>query len=128
LIKVRGMQVAPAELEGVLLDHPNIADVGVIGVPLYVFLILFRFPGLTTFSAGDERPRAYVVPVANSGLTEDDVTRWVSERCTEYKWITGGVKFVAEIPKNPSGKILRRDLRVRAAKEVVDTGNFKAKL
>lgn len=79
-------------------------------------------------SANDERPRAYVVPIANSGLTQEDVKDWVKERCTRYKWITGGVVFLDEIPKNPSGKILRKVLRERAAHEVVDTGDSRAKL
>ncbi|KAF8251468.1 acetyl-CoA synthetase-like protein [Wilcoxina mikolae CBS 423.85] len=109
LIKVKGNQVAPAELESVLLENPKIADAAVIGIP----------------NSGDERPRAYVVPLPDSGLTAEDVTKWVEERCTRYKWITGGVMFLNEIPKNPSGKILRRALREMAAKEVED---IKAKL
>ena len=79
-------------------------------------------------SANDERPRAYVHAFPNSGLTAEEVTGWVKERCTSYKWITGGVVFVNEIPKNQSGKILRKVLRERAAAEIVDTGDFKAKL
>jgi 4-coumarate--CoA ligase len=51
--------------------------------------------------------------------------KWVEERCTRHKWITGGVVFVNEIPKNPSGKILRTSLRETAAKEIRD---IKAKL
>lgn len=42
----------------------------------------------------------------------------VQEHCTKYKWIVGGTVFVDEIPKNPSGKILRKELRERAAKEM----------
>ncbi|KAI5782548.1 hypothetical protein FPQ18DRAFT_283629 [Pyronema domesticum] len=95
LIKVKGNQVAPAELESVLLDNPKIADAAVIGVP----------------HEGDEQPRAYVVPQVGMKLTAEDVFKWVQERCTRYKWLTGGVIFMTEIPKNPSGKILRKALR-----------------
>jgi len=99
LIKVMGNQVAPAELEGVLLEHPKVADVAVVGV---------------LAPNGDERPRAYVVK--SGDINEDDVVGWVRERAARHKWITGGVQFVAAIPKNPSGKILRQVLREMAAK------------
>jgi len=114
LIKVRGNQVAPAELEGVLLEHPGVADAAVIGLPF----------------AGDERPRAYIVqkPELTVPLTAEDIMKWVQDKCTRHKWITGGVVFLESIPKNPSGKILRRELRDRAKTEVVDTGDFRAKL
>lgn len=85
LIKVKGNQVAPAELEGLLLEHPGIADAAVIGIPF----------------AEDERPRAYVVPKAGVTLTVEDVRKWVQERATRYKWLTGGVVFEKEIPRNP---------------------------
>ena len=71
-----------------------------------------------TLSAGDERPRAYVVPIPGAELTAGEVTAWVEKNCTRYKWLTGGVLFVDEIPKNPSGKIMRKVLRERAANEV----------
>lgn len=79
-------------------------------------------------SAGDERPRAYIVTKPGVQLTAEKVIKHVQENCTRHKWITGGVAFVDEIPKNPSGKILRKVLRERAAKEVEDSGNHKAKL
>lgn len=84
LIKVKGNQVAPAELEGLLLEHPGIVDVAIIGI---------RF-------AEDERPRAYVVTKPGVTITAEDVKDWVKERVVKYKWITGGVVFEKEIPRN----------------------------
>lgn len=85
LIKVRGNQVAPAELEGILLEHPGITDAAVIGIPF----------------ADDERPRAYVVAKPEVTVTAEDVKDWVKERAAKYKWITGGVVFEKDIPRNP---------------------------
>lgn len=99
LIKVKGNQVAPAELEGLLLGHEAVVDVAVIGI-------------LT--ADGDERPRAYVVlqPDAKSQrTTEAELNRYMSSRVARYKRLTGGIEFVNAIPKNPSGKILRQELR-----------------
>jgi acyl-CoA synthetase (AMP-forming)/AMP-acid ligase II len=99
LIKYKGYQVAPAELEGVLLTHPAIADAAVIGIP--------------DEQAG-EIPKAFVV--SSAPLTSEEVTAFVAERVAPYKKIRV-VEFVEEIPKSPSGKILRRVLidRERAA-------------
>lgn len=106
LIKVRGFQVAPAELEGHLLDHPFVDDAGVIGLP-------DEYSG--------EVPLAFVVlsPEAKkSGLSElaikKQLAQFVSDKKVNYKWLKGGLVFVDAIPKNPSGKILRRMLRDRA--------------
>ena len=100
LIKHGGFQVAPAELESVLLEHPSIIDAGVIGVE----------------KNGNEYPRAYVV-TNDKNLKPKEVADWMSKRVAKFKWLTGGVKFIPEIPKNPSGKILRRELREIAKKE-----------
>ncbi|KAJ5526555.1 hypothetical protein N7513_010714 [Penicillium frequentans] len=116
LIKVRGFQVAPPELEAVLLSHPQIVDAAVIGI---------TFPGADT-----EFPRAYVVRrPGNAGekITEHDVQKYVLERLARFKALTGGVKFVGSIAKNPSGKILKRVLREDAKKEI-ETGVIKPKL
>ncbi|GMR37098.1 hypothetical protein PMAYCL1PPCAC_07293, partial [Pristionchus mayeri] len=101
LIKVKGLQVPPAELEDLLLSHPLVRDAAVIGLP---------------DKRRGELVRAYVVR-ANESLTEEDVIKFVAHKVSEYKHITGGVKFVAEIPKSAAGKILRRQLREEAAKE-----------
>ena len=103
LIKVRGFQVAPNEVEGVLLSHPKITDAAVIGIP--------------DVEAGSELPRAYVVAALDSGLTEDEVKVWIRERLARFKQLEGGVKFVESIPKTVSGKILKRVLREEAKKE-----------
>jgi acyl-coenzyme A synthetase/AMP-(fatty) acid ligase len=70
-----------------------------------------------------EHPRAYVVkrpvPESNS-LDEKEVKAWCGERLARYKELTGGVRFVDVIPKNPSGKILKRVLREMAKKELED--------
>ncbi|KAK3308999.1 uncharacterized protein B0T15DRAFT_491539 [Chaetomium strumarium] len=104
LIKVKGSQVAPAELEGILLENPDVADAAVVGVTIQ----------------GEELPRAYVVPRPGSKASEQDVARWMEGKVTRYKQLKGGVVFVDAVPKNPSGKILRKQLRDRAQKEVGD--------
>lgn len=108
LIKVRGFQVAPPEIESVLLSHPHIIDAGVIGVKL----------------AGDdanEHPRAYVVRrpgPEGAKLDEEAVKALCAEKLAKYKTLTGGVRFVDAIPKNASGKILKRVLREMAKEEL----------
>jgi len=101
LIKYKGYQIAPAELEALLLTHPEISDVAVIGV--------------TDEDAG-EIPKAFVV--ASAPITADEVMRFVAEHVAPYKKVRV-VELVDEIPKSPSGKILRRVLidreRQRAA-------------
>lgn len=107
LIKVRGFQVAPAELEAVLLSHPHIVDAAVIGV---------SFPGVD-----GERPRAYVVRRPGSEgarLTEDEVKEYLRNRLASYKALTGGVRFVDIIAKNASGKILKGKLRQESDREL----------
>ncbi|PSN32296.1 putative 4-coumarate--CoA ligase 3 [Blattella germanica] len=95
LIKVKGLQVAPAELEDILRSHPGVADAAVIGIP---------------DQRSGEVPRAYVI-LKDSKLTENDVKKFISEKVSEHKHLAGGVEFVTSIPKNPSGKILRRKLK-----------------
>jgi acyl-CoA synthetase (AMP-forming)/AMP-acid ligase II len=95
LIKYKGMQIAPAELEAVLVSHPAITDAAVIRTP--------------DEEAG-EVPKAFVV--ASSELSADEVMAWVAERVAPHKKIRI-VEFVDEIPKSLSGKILRRVLMER---------------
>ncbi|KAL2043965.1 hypothetical protein N7G274_003485 [Stereocaulon virgatum] len=102
LIKVKGMQVAPAELEAHILTHPHVADCTVIPVP---------------DDAAGEVPKAYVVKSASVGLEDNDrmiirdIQRHVEQHKARHKWLKGGVEFIDVIPKSPSGKILRRMLR-----------------
>lgn len=95
LIKYKGYQVPPAELEALLLSHPGIADAAVIGVP--------------DEEAG-EIPKAYVVAAPGATLTEGDVLRFVAEQVAPYKKVRA-VEFIDVVPKSASGKILRKDLR-----------------
>lgn len=98
LIKYKGYQVPPAELEALLLTHDKIADAAVIGVH---------------DSEGEEVPKAFVVrQEAGADLTEDDVMAFVAERIAPHKKVRV-VEFVDAIPKSASGKILRKDLRAR---------------
>lgn len=103
LIKVRGFQVAPPEIEGVLLANEDIVDCAVVGVKL-------------TSNADDESPRAYVVRRKGATITGEDVKKLVATTLASYKALTGGVVFVDEIPKSASGKILKRALREEAEK------------
>ena len=95
LIKYKGFQVPPAELEALLLTHPKIADCAVIGV--------------LDDEAG-ELPKAFVVVAPGQELSAEDVQEFVADKVASYKKIRI-VEFIDEIPKSASGKILRRFLR-----------------
>ncbi|KAI9854276.1 MAG: hypothetical protein M1830_006546, partial [Pleopsidium flavum] len=121
MIKVKGIGVAPAELEDLLLGHPRVEDVAVLGLK-------DEYSG--------EKPKAYVVPNGGKGKGDaalgKELIKYVSERKVRHKWITE-VEFVVEIPKSASGKILRRMLRDKssgASKETIvrDDVTEKAKL
>ncbi|KAG5680265.1 hypothetical protein PVAND_009784 [Polypedilum vanderplanki] len=101
LIKVKGFQVPPAELEEVLRTHPDILDAAVIGIPDKI---------------SGELPRAYIVS-KNPNLNESDVQQFVAEKVAEYKRLDGGVEFMQAIPKNATGKIMRKDLKAAYAKK-----------
>ncbi len=100
LIKVKGFQVAPAELESLLLKHPKIADVAVIPI---------------ADEESGEVPKAIVVP--KGPLTADEVINFLSPQVAHYKRVRQ-VAFVDAIPKSPSGKILRRILDEKEREEV----------
>jgi acyl-CoA synthetase (AMP-forming)/AMP-acid ligase II len=99
LIKYKGYQVPPAELEALLLTHDRIADAAVIGV---------------SDAAGEEVPKAFVVRRPGADLDAAEVVAFVAERVAPYKKVRA-VEFVDAIPKSASGKILRRELRAREA-------------
>jgi acyl-CoA synthetase (AMP-forming)/AMP-acid ligase II len=94
LIKYKGFQVPPAELEALLLTHPAVADAAVIGVP--------------DEEAG-ELPKAFVVVAAGEELDHDELMGWVGERVAPQKRIRL-VEEIEAVPKSASGKILRREL------------------
>ena len=102
LIKYKGLQVAPAELEGIIQSHPAVADVAVIPSP--------------DEEAG-EIPKAFVVVKPDATLTEDEVIAYVAERVSPQKKVRK-VEFIDAIPKVPSGKILRRQLVERERQSI----------
>lgn len=134
LIKVKGNQVAPAELEGILLDHPAVTDAAVVGVTI----------------DSEEYPRAYIQKTPGTNATEKDIAEWLAGKVTRYKQLKGGVVFVDAVPKNPvcccclpmqglqnarmltrakqSGKILRKILKDRAKEEVGDRKPFDSRI
>ncbi|WP_217171354.1 4-coumarate--CoA ligase family protein [Streptomyces sp. AC512_CC834] len=98
LIKYKGFQVAPAELEALLLTHPGIADAAVIGA---------------YNDDGNEVPHAFVVrQQAAADLSEGEIMMYVAERVAPYKRVRR-VTFTDGVPRAASGKILRRQLRER---------------
>lgn len=100
LIKYKGFQVAPAELEGLIVGHQDVADACVLGV---------YDPSQAT-----ELPRAYVVLKPGVARTEGkagEIAAWMGAKVAPHKRLRGGVYFIDAVPKSPSGKILRRLLR-----------------
>ncbi|KAF8891748.1 AMP binding protein [Infundibulicybe gibba] len=118
--------VPPAELESVLLTHPDVADVAVIGVE--------------SAREATELPRAYVVHAQPGALEtaadkiafQESIRRWTETKVARHKYLRGGVMVIDIVPKSAAGKILRRELRDLARKELNGrdpaSEEFKAKL
>ncbi|KAK4319533.1 hypothetical protein Pmani_009522 [Petrolisthes manimaculis] len=96
LIKVKGFQVSPGELEKVLLEVEGVAEVAVAGVPSERY---------------GEVPRAWVVPAEGATLNLEHLQQYVAERVATHKRLSGGVVLVDELPKNSLGKVVRRRLQ-----------------
>ncbi|XP_062537176.1 luciferin 4-monooxygenase-like [Armigeres subalbatus] len=96
LIKYKAFQVPPAELEAVLLSHSKVKDAAVIGIP--------------DDKAG-ELPMAFIVPADGEQINEQEIIKFMNGQMSVQKQLHGGVRFIKEIPKTASGKILRRTLR-----------------
>jgi acyl-CoA synthetase (AMP-forming)/AMP-acid ligase II len=118
LIKYKGFQVAPAELEGKLMAHPLVNDIAVIGV--------------YDLEQHTEVPRAYIVhakkgkdagdaetgvPKGEAKQDAEEIMQWTASKVASHKRLRGGIRFIEEIPKSASGKILRRVLKERVKKE-----------
>lgn len=97
LIKYKGYQIAPAELEALLLGHPKVMDAAVIGV---------------LDDDKQEIPKAFIVAAPDSGVTAEELMAFVADNVAPHKKIRR-VEFIEAIPKSTSGKILRKDLRAR---------------
>lgn len=112
LIKVRGWQVSPAEVESIVLQHPHVLDAAVIGVEFE--------------DGAGEIPRAYVVLHPETKLEPAQLKAFVGQSLAKYK-LPEEIIFVERIPKNSTGKILRRVLREEASKgikvEVTETSS-----
>ncbi|XP_062537188.1 uncharacterized protein LOC134205685 [Armigeres subalbatus] len=95
LIKYKGFQVPPAELEAVLMKHPKVKDAAVIGI-------------------ADERvgelATAFVVKEPGKEVSEEEIKAFVAEHVSQQKQLHGGVRFINEVPRTATGKILRKDL------------------
>lgn len=100
LIKVKGYQVPPAELEEIVRSYDEVSDVAVIGVPHHLH---------------GEVPRAYVVPKKGKNVNIEKLDEYVSSKVAHYKRLKGGIEIVDSIPKNNTGKILRRQLKLEYA-------------
>ncbi|KAF2883206.1 hypothetical protein ILUMI_22981 [Ignelater luminosus] len=96
LIKVKGFQVAPAELEEILRDIPEVADAAVTGIPHDTF---------------GEVPKAFIIPKRGIKLDSDKIQMYVNSKVAKHKHLLGGVVVVDSIPKTATGKILRKDLK-----------------
>ena len=131
IMKVRGFQVAPAELEGHLLDHPYVSDVCVVGVPdefsgeVPMAFIMPSSEARELIKTGPQGvldvKKAICKVVSPSERSLPDfgyltlfIRQHVSGAKVAYKHLAGGVEFTDSIPKNPSGKLLRRFMRDKA--------------
>lgn len=118
LIKYKGFQVAPAELEGLLISHEKVADACVVG--------------LYDESQVTELPLAFLVKAPAFSHLPDahfvaEVRAWVDKQVSNHKKLRGGIRIVNVIPKSAAGKILRRVLRDQLTSEVASK-KAKAKL
>ncbi|KAF5315018.1 hypothetical protein D9619_007429 [Psilocybe cf. subviscida] len=110
IMKVKGFQVAPAELEGCLLDHPDVSNACVVGIPdEYSGEVPLAFVVLTASAA----ERASKGKAATEEI-KASIIKHVADNKIHYKHLAGGVELVSVIPTSPSGKLLRRVLREQA--------------
>ena len=93
LIKVKGLQVAPAEVEGTLLQHPGVLDAAVVGYKM----------------KDGEYPKAYIVK-KHPEVTAEELQNFVACKLSKHKWLTAGVEFIDVVPRTASGKVIRRAL------------------
>ena len=107
IMKVRGWQVSPAELEGILMSHPMVREVAVVG------RVQRNGVGLEeTFPCAFNVPRdPSSQPVETSEQTEETIHEFLEGKVASFKKLTGGVIFIDSIPRNSTGKILRRILQ-----------------
>ncbi|XP_022906602.2 luciferin 4-monooxygenase-like [Onthophagus taurus] len=96
LIKYKGFQVPPAEIEGILITHPEVKAACVVGKP---------------DELAGELPTGFVVKQPNSNVTEEELVQFVAERISKTKHLRGGIYFMEDLPKTSSGKIRRKELR-----------------
>ncbi|EIE86721.1 hypothetical protein G6F46_002746 [Rhizopus delemar] len=116
MIKFKGYQVAPAELEALLMSHPSIADCCVVGV--------------YEASQATELPRAYIVlqpSVHNRQEAVRQIIEFVEGSVANHKRLRGGVRLIDQVPKSPSGKILRRKVKEWIKQEQSEQA-YKARL
>ncbi|KAF2094414.1 acetyl-CoA synthetase-like protein [Rhizodiscina lignyota] len=114
LIKYRGYQVAPAELEATLLQNPKVADVAVLGI--YDERIV------------SEVPRAFVQLAPGLEPTQElgeEIAKWMDSRVSYTKKLRGGVQFIHEVPKSAAGKILRRVLKNKYGAQTAEPRSAK---
>ncbi|KAF5302767.1 hypothetical protein FQA39_LY01947 [Lamprigera yunnana] len=103
LIKVKGYQVAPAELEEIILSYPNVKEVAVIGIPHNLY---------------GEVPRAYITILSQCTVNTKDIEKYVADKVSSYKNLVGGIVVVDKLPKNDLGKCLRKELKIQYSKEI----------
>ncbi|XP_037028878.1 4-coumarate--CoA ligase 1-like [Bradysia coprophila] len=101
ILKYFSSQVSPSELESVLMQHPGVGNVCVVGIPDDL--------------AGD-LPAAVIIKSATTDVTEDDINSLMKTKLSDVKQLRGGIYFVDELPVTPSGKVLRRKVQEIALK------------
>ncbi|KAI6014829.1 hypothetical protein BKA83DRAFT_98244 [Pisolithus microcarpus] len=114
MLKVKGFQVSPAELEGCILEHPDVIDACVVSIPdEYSGELPMAFVVLHPRTAARVREDPRV-----SGEIKQSIIQHVASKKAAHKRLSGGVEFIDAIPKAPTGKLLRRVLRDRARKQL----------
>ncbi|XP_066908853.1 uncharacterized protein [Halyomorpha halys] len=97
VMKYKGQQIAPAELESILQKHPDVVECCVVGK--------------TCLEQGGELPAAFIIKRSDSNLSEEELHSYISDKVIDEKKLRGGIFFVDSIPKSPVGKVLRYELR-----------------
>nr|XP_031826356.1 4-coumarate--CoA ligase 1-like [Nomia melanderi]XP_031826358.1 4-coumarate--CoA ligase 1-like [Nomia melanderi]XP_031826359.1 4-coumarate--CoA ligase 1-like [Nomia melanderi] len=101
VIKYKGFQVSPSEIETLIQSHPDVKDAAIIGKP---------------DEECGEVPMAFVVRKSDSKVSSEDISNFIKKNLSPQKWLRGGVHFIEAIPKTPSGKIVRRELHSMISK------------